>query len=177
MSRAPNTSPVCSSGKVIEFWNPAWFRRECSCKVLGTGVMAGFIFPDDDAPSLKRFRPSMFKDSLGGCRRASFLHRSSHLSPNMVENIQTTSLEPGLESSSIFIPVSYLMVVPNQNINALTLCHLIEKEKLNGSNFHDLHKNLRITLKYEGKLHHIDSPFPDAPVVNVTLVQVMCGFA
>ncbi|GJY44365.1 hypothetical protein Tco_0432578 [Tanacetum coccineum] len=75
MSWASNTSPVCSSGKVIEFWNPAWFGRECSCKVLGTGVMAGFAFTDDDTPSLKRFRPAMFKDSLGGCRRATFLRR------------------------------------------------------------------------------------------------------
>nr|GEV43098.1 hypothetical protein [Tanacetum cinerariifolium] len=75
MSWAFNTSSVCSSRKVIEFYDPAWFGRECSYKVLGTGVMAGSTFPDDDSPSLKRFHPSMFKESLGGCRRAAFLRR------------------------------------------------------------------------------------------------------
>nr|GEY29977.1 hypothetical protein [Tanacetum cinerariifolium] len=32
------------------------------------------------------------------------IQTASHLSPDVVENIQTTSLEPGLESSSIFTP-------------------------------------------------------------------------
>ncbi|GKC25412.1 hypothetical protein Tco_1027562, partial [Tanacetum coccineum] len=32
--------------------------------------------------------------------------------------------------------------------------------------------NLRITLKYEGKLHHIDSPFPNPFVANATPEQV-----
>ncbi|GJZ65277.1 hypothetical protein Tco_0621973 [Tanacetum coccineum] len=55
-------------------------------------------------------------------------------------------------------PVGFLMAVPNQNINALTLRSLFENEKLNESNFLDWYKSLRITLKYEGKLHHTDSP-------------------
>ncbi|GJY64483.1 hypothetical protein Tco_0465943 [Tanacetum coccineum] len=33
-------------------------------------------------------------------------------------------------------------------------------------------ENLRITLKYEGKLHHIDSPFPNPFVANATPEQV-----
>ncbi|GKB32010.1 hypothetical protein Tco_0871411 [Tanacetum coccineum] len=64
------------------------------------------------------------------------------------------------------------MVVPNQNISVITLCSLIKKDKLNGSNFLDWHNNLSITLKYEGKLHHIDSPLPDPPYVNATPKQV-----
>ncbi|GJW03055.1 hypothetical protein Tco_1561911 [Tanacetum coccineum] len=39
----------------------------------------------------------------------SMIQTASHLSPDAVGNIQTASLEHGLESSSIFIPVSYLV--------------------------------------------------------------------
>ncbi|GKB77422.1 hypothetical protein Tco_0944317 [Tanacetum coccineum] len=39
----------------------------------------------------------------------SMIQTASHLSPDAVGNIQTGSLESGLESSSIFIPVSYLV--------------------------------------------------------------------
>ncbi|GJY73527.1 retrotransposon protein, putative, ty1-copia subclass [Tanacetum coccineum] len=53
-------------------------------------------------------------------------------------------------------------------MNVLTLRSLIKKEKLNGSNFFNWYKNLRITLKCEGKLHHVDSPFPNPPVINAT---------
>ncbi|GJT05953.1 hypothetical protein Tco_0840415, partial [Tanacetum coccineum] len=63
--------------------------------------------------------------------------------------------------------------LPNQNINALTLRSLIEKEKLNRSNFLDWHRNLRITLKYKEKLHHIDSPLLDSPAENANPEQVV----
>ncbi|GJV38804.1 hypothetical protein Tco_1417244 [Tanacetum coccineum] len=36
------------------------------------------------------------------------IQTASHLSPDTVGNIQTASPKPGLESSSIFTPVSYL---------------------------------------------------------------------
>ncbi|GJY53622.1 hypothetical protein Tco_0445286 [Tanacetum coccineum] len=39
----------------------------------------------------------------------SMIQTASHLSPDVVWIIQSTSPEPGLESSSIFIPVSYLI--------------------------------------------------------------------
>ncbi|GJV62138.1 hypothetical protein Tco_1468238, partial [Tanacetum coccineum] len=32
--------------------------------------------------------------------------------------------------------------------------------------------NLRITLKYEGKLHHIDSSLPEPPAATTTPEQV-----
>ncbi|GKD32252.1 hypothetical protein Tco_1243030 [Tanacetum coccineum] len=65
-------------------------------------------------------------------------------------------------------PDGFLMVVPNQNINTLTLCSLIEKDKLIGTNFLDWHRNLRITLKYEGKFHRTDSPLSDPPAMDAT---------
>ncbi|GJV97098.1 hypothetical protein Tco_1548675 [Tanacetum coccineum] len=41
----------------------------------------------------------------------SMIQTASHLSPDAVWIIQTASLEPGLQSSSIFMPVSYLVCV------------------------------------------------------------------
>ncbi|GJX43285.1 hypothetical protein Tco_0259961 [Tanacetum coccineum] len=58
------------------------------------------------------------------------------------------------------------------NINALTLHSLTEKEKLNGSNFLDWHRNLRITLKYEGKFHYVISPLLDPPAAIGTPKQL-----
>ncbi|GJU93819.1 hypothetical protein Tco_1318575 [Tanacetum coccineum] len=58
-------------------------------------------------------------------------------------------------------------------MNALTLRSLIDKEKLIESNFLDWNKNLRITLKYEGKLHHIDSPLHEPHATTATPDQVI----
>ncbi|GJX08766.1 hypothetical protein Tco_0196698 [Tanacetum coccineum] len=49
-------------------------------------------------------------------------------------------------------------------MNSLTLHSLIEKEKLNSSNFFDWHINLRIILKYEGKLQLIKTSLHDPPM-------------
>ncbi|GJZ16338.1 hypothetical protein Tco_0552015 [Tanacetum coccineum] len=57
-------------------------------------------------------------------------------------------------------------------MDALTLRSLIKKEKINGSNFLDRHQNLRITLKYEGKLHHIDTPLHNPHAANATHEQL-----
>ncbi|GJW48809.1 hypothetical protein Tco_0080455 [Tanacetum coccineum] len=48
-------------------------------------------------------------------------------------------------------------------MNALTLPSLIEKEKLNGTNFLDCHRNLRIIVKYEEKLDTIETHLPKSP--------------
>ncbi|GKC42282.1 hypothetical protein Tco_1060004 [Tanacetum coccineum] len=50
---------------------------------------------------------------------------------------------------------------------------MIENDKLNGSNFIDWHKNLRLTVKYEGKLHRIYSPVPNPYAPNATSEQEM----
>ena len=59
----------------------------------------------------------------------------------------------------------------NTNVNQNTLHSLLEKEKLNGSNFLDWHRNLIIVLKYEGKLKAIGEPLPDASAENMTASQ------
>ncbi|XP_071715567.1 uncharacterized protein [Rutidosis leptorrhynchoides] len=50
----------------------------------------------------------------------------------------------------------------------LSLRSLLEKDKLNGSNFLDWYRNLRIVLKHEKKLHVLDTPLPDQPPENAT---------
>ncbi|GKC05704.1 hypothetical protein Tco_0997314 [Tanacetum coccineum] len=57
------------------------------------------------------------------------IQTASHLSPNAVGNIQTASPEPGLESSLIFTPVSYLV-------------HFLPKLSLSHVDNHDLRRQL-----------------------------------
>ncbi|GJZ39029.1 zinc finger, CCHC-type containing protein [Tanacetum coccineum] len=45
---------------------------------------------------------------------------------------------------------------------------IIEKEKLNGSNFLDWYRNLRIVLRNEQKLHHLEEALPEAPPTTAT---------
>ena len=59
----------------------------------------------------------------------------------------------------------------NTNVNQHNLRSLLEKEKLNGTNFLDWHRNLRIVLKFEGKLRAIEEPLPDSPAENATVAQ------
>ncbi|KAK8597339.1 hypothetical protein V6N12_065809 [Hibiscus sabdariffa] len=50
--------------------------------------------------------------------------------------------------------------------NMISLRSLLEKEKLNGINFLDWFRNLRIVLKQERKEHVIEEPVPDEPAAN-----------
>ncbi|KAK8555327.1 hypothetical protein V6N12_009475 [Hibiscus sabdariffa] len=50
--------------------------------------------------------------------------------------------------------------------NSISLRSLLEKEKLNGINFLNWFRNLRIVLKQERKEYVIEEPVPDEPAVN-----------
>ncbi|GKA90558.1 hypothetical protein Tco_0812428 [Tanacetum coccineum] len=52
------------------------------------------------------------------------------------------------------------------NNNSIRL--ILEKEKLNGSNFLDWYRNLRIVLRNEQKLHHLEEALPKAPPATAT---------
>nr|GEW47299.1 zinc finger, CCHC-type [Tanacetum cinerariifolium] len=47
---------------------------------------------------------------------------------------------------------------------------ILDKEKLNGSNFLDWYRNLRIVLRNEQKLHHLKEALPKAPPTITTVV-------
>ena len=48
----------------------------------------------------------------------------------------------------------------------ISLRVFLEKEKLDGSNFMDWHRQLRIVLRHEGKLHIIEEALPEAPATT-----------
>ena len=58
-----------------------------------------------------------------------------------------------------------------QNSNHFTLRSVLEKDKLNGSNYIDWSRNLRIALKQEKKLYVLDAPVRNEPARNATAVQ------
>ena len=53
----------------------------------------------------------------------------------------------------------------------LSLRSILEKDKLNGTNFHDWYRNLRIVLKQERKEYILDQPIPDEPSANAHRAQ------
>nr|GEY19617.1 hypothetical protein [Tanacetum cinerariifolium] len=56
----------------------------------------------------------------------------------------------------------------NQTTNNNSIRPVLEKEKLNGSNFLDWYRNLRIILRNEQKLHHLEGALPEAPPATAT---------
>ena len=53
----------------------------------------------------------------------------------------------------------------------MSLRSILEKDKLNGTNFLDWYKNLRIVLKQERKEYILDQPVPDEPAANAPRAQ------
>ena len=51
----------------------------------------------------------------------------------------------------------------NQSNNAKSLRSVFEKDKLNGTNFMDWYRNLRIVLKQEKTSYVLDAPVPEEP--------------
>ncbi|GKE58430.1 zinc finger, CCHC-type containing protein [Tanacetum coccineum] len=56
----------------------------------------------------------------------------------------------------------------NQTTNNNLIRSILDKEKLNGSNFLDWYRNMRIFLKNEQKLHHLEEALPEAPPATAT---------
>ncbi|XP_071678688.1 uncharacterized protein [Lolium perenne] len=53
-------------------------------------------------------------------------------------------------------------------LSSFALRSILEKDKLNGTNFTNWYRNLRIVLKQEKRDHVLDNPLPDEPVENAT---------
>ena len=54
----------------------------------------------------------------------------------------------------------------SNNTSTFTLLYVLEKEKLNGTNFLDWSRNLRIVLKQERKMYVLDNEIPNEPPSN-----------
>ncbi|GKB75210.1 retrotransposon protein, putative, ty1-copia subclass [Tanacetum coccineum] len=60
----------------------------------------------------------------------------------------------------------------NQTTNNNLIRSILEKEKLYGRNFLDWYRNLRIVLRNEQKLHHLEEALPEAtPATATTIVR------
>ena len=59
----------------------------------------------------------------------------------------------------------------SNTISNLSLRSILEKNKLNGTNFLDWYKNLRIILKQERKEYIFDQPVLDEPAANAPKAQ------
>ncbi|GKA14132.1 ribonuclease H-like domain-containing protein [Tanacetum coccineum] len=57
-----------------------------------------------------------------------------------------------------------------QTTNNNSIKSILEKEKLNGSKFLDWYRNMRIVLRNEQKLHHLEEALPEAPPATATAV-------
>jgi hypothetical protein len=57
------------------------------------------------------------------------------------------------------------------NTSAFNLRSLLEKEKLNGANFMDWYRNLRIVLKQEKIEYVLIEPYPDDVPIGSTVVD------
>ena len=53
----------------------------------------------------------------------------------------------------------------------MSLRSILEKDKLNGTNFLDWYKNLRIVLRQERKEYILDQPIPEEPAANAPRAQ------
>ena len=58
------------------------------------------------------------------------------------------------------------MTTPTQTMNNSSIRSILEKEKLNGNNFLDWYRNLRIVLKAEQKFYHLEEALPESPADN-----------
>ena len=59
----------------------------------------------------------------------------------------------------------------SNNTQTFSLRSVLEKDKLNGTNFIDWSRNLRIVLKQEKKLEVLEHPLPNEPARNATNAQ------
>ena len=54
--------------------------------------------------------------------------------------------------------------------SSFALRSVLDKEKLNGTNFADWSRNLRIVLRQDKKEHVLEEPIPDVPAENALRV-------
>ena len=60
------------------------------------------------------------------------------------------------------------MAPNNPQLSSFALKSILEKDKLNGTNFTNWYRNLRIVLKHDKKDHVLDNPLPDMPEASAS---------
>ena len=67
--------------------------------------------------------------------------------------------------------ILYVDIMATNNTSTFTLRSILEKDKLNGTNFFDWSRNLKIVLKQERKSYILDTAFPPVPPSNAPKAQ------
>ena len=60
------------------------------------------------------------------------------------------------------------MAPPTAQVSNFALKSILEKDKLNGTNFTTWYRNLRIVLKHDKKENVLEEPLPEEPADNAT---------
>ncbi|GJT03179.1 hypothetical protein Tco_0824348 [Tanacetum coccineum] len=68
-----------------------------------------------------------------------------------------------LSYADYLLSLPFLMAAAAQNTNNATIRLILLAEKLTGPNFTNWYQNLRIVLRYEGKLAHLEQPLIPLP--------------
>ncbi|KAJ0853704.1 putative RNA-directed DNA polymerase [Helianthus annuus] len=66
---------------------------------------------------------------------------------------------------------SILVVMSSENNSSFALKSILEKDKLNNTNFLEWHRNLRIVLKMAKRLYVLETPIPTAPENNTVVAK------
>nr|GEZ83148.1 hypothetical protein [Tanacetum cinerariifolium] len=82
--------------------------------------------------------------------------RNMSISAIWLEKVVTPLIEPAIKMAA------------TQTTNNNSIRSILDKEKLNCSNFLDWYHNLRIVLMNEQKLHHLKEALPEVPPVTTT---------
>ncbi|GJV76707.1 zinc finger, CCHC-type containing protein [Tanacetum coccineum] len=82
-----------------------------------------------------------------------------------VENVTKETQTPHLPKRTLDVLTK---MAANQTTNNNSIKSILDKEKLNGSNFLDWYRNLRIFLRNKQKLHHLEEALPEALPATTT---------
>ncbi|GJR76990.1 zinc finger, CCHC-type containing protein [Tanacetum coccineum] len=84
---------------------------------------------------------------------------------NLKSQHRSLNVLPGCISLNLIIHHNHdlIMAVAAQNTNNTTIRSILQQKKLTGPNFTNWYKNLRIVLRSEGKLDHLEQPLIPLP--------------
>ncbi|GJR87645.1 retrovirus-related pol polyprotein from transposon TNT 1-94 [Tanacetum coccineum] len=95
---------------------------------------------------------------------------TKHASLTLFLRLQMSRVPYGLRIAHVLQlgETYYLFMTATQTTNNNSIKSILEKEKLNGSKFLDWYRNMRIVLRNEQKLHHLEEALPEAPPATAT---------
>ncbi|GJS26606.1 hypothetical protein Tco_0487226, partial [Tanacetum coccineum] len=120
-------------------------------------------------------------DQAMGAKLVTIVHHIVFLSDLSVfifllHETQTEHLEGNSLSDYSLSDLEMLKMTLAQNMNNLTLRSIVNNKKLIGPNFTNWHRNLRIALRYEKKLVHLEQPLQPAPDSKTATLEAVNAY-